>query len=280
MLYRFANPTVLEVSGPHATRYLTARLTNDIRFNVGQSCLAAILTPQGKTEGIFLVIKIENDTYLMISESGDSAEVISVLKRYIVADRLEVKDLSAGHELFHLYEQPSELSDLVNPYDCKQVGTSWAVARKRSRSLGLDIIKPKSIDLAVLRQESISELDYNIKRVEAGMASFLPEMRERLFLEAGLVEAISSSKGCYTGQEVVERILSHGRAPKLLRPVRFKSNNITAGAKVFREDVVVGEVVSAYYKGPDTGLGFISIRNDDSIRINDLKVESASLLDL
>jgi folate-binding protein YgfZ len=280
MLYKFPNPTILEVSGPHATRYLTARLTNDIRFNVGQSRLAAILTPQGKTEGIFLVIKNGADSYLLVSDSGDNAEVVSALKRYIVADRVEVKDLSTTHEAFHIYERPSQLSDLVNPYECKLVGDAWAVARRRSNFLGIDIIKPKDKDLDLCKRESISELDYNIKRVEAGVVSFLPEMKDRLFLEAGLMEAISSTKGCYTGQEVVERILSHGRSPKLLRAFQCNSNSIVSGAKVLRGESPVGEVVSVFYKEQDCAVGFVSIRNDDSIAIGDLKVNSTPLLDL
>ena len=105
-------------------------------------------------------------------------------------------------------------------------------------------------------------------------------MRERLFLEAGSVEAISSTKGCYTGQEVVERILSHGRSPKVLKAVRFKSQAVTPGQKVHKENTIVGEVVSVYFREPSFAVGFVSIRNDESIRVSDLRVGAVSLLDL
>ena len=86
-------------------------------------------------------------------------------------------------------------------------------------------------------------------RVEAGYPLFGVDMTaETIPLEAGIEgRAISLSKGCYVGQEVIIRVLhrGHGRVAKKLVALRVEGSVPVAGARIFAEDRDVGVVTSA-----------------------------------
>jgi aminomethyltransferase len=89
--------------------------------------------------------------------------------------------------------------------------------------------------------------DAKIVRLEHAQPRWGEEITSRyLGPEIGLDEAIARSKGCYLGQEVVERVRSRGLLGRLLVPVRIATTVvISAGEQVMAGQRRVGEVVSA-----------------------------------
>ncbi len=270
---------ILKISGPHANRYLNARLTNDIRIHIGSSIQAAILTPQGKCEGVFTCLRTENDQVLLICDGGFRDEVIAAFKRYIVADRVDVVDVSSEYELIHLYQMPVELN-LKNEFDAQINDYGIVIARRRSANLGIDILKNKNIPSRWTSLDEITSERAHYLRVLAKIPAYPQELKERLFLEASLNNCVSSSKGCYTGQEVVERILSNGKSPKILLPLDFKKSGANVGDKVTVEGSTVGEVVSVYSFETMKPLGFVTIKNDTGIKREALKVNDSPVATL
>lgn len=283
--YIFPNSFFIKVSGPHAIRYLNARLTNDIaKLEIGRACLAAALTPQGKTEGLFTVIRTASDAALLVCDGGDKEEVISAFRRYIVADRVDVVDESDKWSLCHLYSTKDRFPESSSEFNCKELeNNSWIILRKRSNDLGLDYLYPKnSPDLEIFK--NTNELDSSqasYLRIIGTVPSFPEEInKERLFLEANLLQAISFTKGCYTGQEVVERISSHGKSPRVLRALKFNAP-VAIEDKVSSNGSVVGEVVSIANDENKNFVGFITIKNDETVLSSALLVNgnSASLIE-
>jgi folate-binding protein YgfZ len=88
---------------------------------------------------------------------------------------------------------------------------------------------------------------FEIVRVEQGIARVGVDTREKtLALEAGLEHAISMDKGCYVGQETIERATARGALKRKLRGLRIESRSAPArGAAVMLDDRQVGEVGSA-----------------------------------
>jgi folate-binding protein YgfZ len=273
---------VFTVTGQHAIRYLNARLTNDIaRLDVGRSCLAATLTPQGKTEALFLVIKKAADAALIVCDGGDRDVVLGAFRRYIVADRVDVQDVSSQFEIYHSYSLIADHPEISSVDMAKVIDKSWLVGRYRSKSLGLDIIKSKEDTLSFIKEASITDEQAKALRIEAKIPSFPDELLDRLFLEAQLPAAISSTKGCYTGQEVVERILSHGKSPKILKAVKLIGADPAIGSKITLNGAPLGDLVSKVFSSELNSLvGFVSIKNDDAIITSNLMIEGASLVDL
>jgi aminomethyltransferase len=86
-------------------------------------------------------------------------------------------------------------------------------------------------------------------RIEQGRARFGEEISERyLVQETGLLHAVHLSKGCYLGQEIVERVRSRGQVHKQLRLVELDTPEVPApGAKLTSGGAEAGEVVSAAF---------------------------------
>jgi folate-binding protein YgfZ len=243
--------TILTVSGRDAERYLQARLTNDVRaLAPGQFCDAAALTPQGRTEAFCAVLKRSPQEFLLLCESDRHEEIYTAVRRFLVAERAEVKALSS--ELLALHLTCPDRSTLpgmpvlpaspatVSPSAVHEQEGVIAISRRRTPTKGWDIILPRekleSLRSALLTAE-IQELDpqeQKLLRLRAGIPSFPEELNsEHLFSESGLMHAVSFTKGCYTGQEVVAKIDALGKTPRVLRRLKLEGvHSISPGSSV------------------------------------------------
>jgi folate-binding protein YgfZ len=107
--------------------------------------------------------------------------------------------------------------------------------------------------------------DARVVRIENGKPRFGEEITERFLApETAQFHAISRHKGCYLGQEVVERLRSRNAVSRILTRVRFDSgSSVIPGTKLRNGDVRAGEIVSAAYS-PRFGqwVGMAYIRTD------------------
>jgi aminomethyltransferase len=66
----------------------------------------------------------------------------------------------------------------------------------------------------------------DVLRVERGYGTFGRELsQEYIPLETGLLDAVSFTKGCYVGQEIIARMESRGRLAKVLRGLRLTTDD-------------------------------------------------------
>lgn len=270
LFWRTLNSAVLfEVSGRDCTRYLHNRLTQDINSLQRDSpIMAAALSAQGRVEGLFCVLKESCDSdagsatrFLIFSDGGDRSQLLGVLRRFVVADRVNFVDLSSELKVLHIAANLKEplLEVLATIEDRLGVARLRAkIERKRLSSFGYDLVV--SAAEQSLLERLLSELlgpqltlrSFDIMRWEAGCASFPDEINEEgMILEYGLRDAVSFSKGCYVGQEVVERSDAVGRVPRCLErlviepvePLHLRSEQLK-GASIFNAaKEVVGRVV-------------------------------------
>lgn len=280
-----AEAIVLEVSGRDALRYLHNRLTNDIRsLTPGELTFAAALTPQGKTEGFFSILRVAEDRFILICDGGDPAKVIAGLKRFIVADRVEVVERSANYRLVHVL--PGEISDVLPQIQDVPGGSkfkadseSYTFNRKRALKAGFDVLTPSNkVDshlgkLIPSDSKELSEQEQTFQRTQGGWPQFPSELNEStLFSESGLIPvAASFRKGCYVGQEVLEKVEAFGSLPRTLkRGVASSRLNLEVGGKVYApetedgENVPIGKIVTTGESDNGAFKGcFISVRAND-----------------
>jgi folate-binding protein YgfZ len=90
---------------------------------------------------------------------------------------------------------------------------------------------------------------YEVIRIEAGIPRYGIDITEdNLILETGLNHAVSFNKGCYLGQEVVERIRSRGHVNKNLTGLVINGEKpVTIGSKVLTAEKEIGTVTSSVY---------------------------------
>jgi len=247
-------------------------LTNDVASlavgptNSGR--YAALLTPKGRIVADLQVLE-RGDAYWLDVDTAALAPVLETLGRYIVADDVTLSDCSADFDRFGvegpaLFEAVGELLpglDPLEPDACMDVasgGAGMTVARFGwSGEAALQFFAPAGTGASLADRlldagtraglvEAGSDVLETL-RIEAGVPRFGAELDESVLpAEAGLERAISIDKGCYTGQEVVERMRSQGKAShRLVGLVAAGGEPILLGDDLKSGDKAVGEVTSA-----------------------------------
>ena len=241
-------------------------LSNDLRpLKVFEGQQAAILTQQGKVVADVRVLCSLNSFYLDFWEPLKE-KILTHLNRYLVADHVEIHDPNEPWKMLSLQGPKAqaildqlfpntELPVQANHHGMVQFdGTPVCVVRAdRSGYDGFDLVVQTSQLLAFTQR--LTELGaawvgaqaQNILRVEAGMPRYGVDFSEdTLLLEVALDDAVSFTKGCYLGQEVVERIRSRGHVNKKLCGLLLDGNTpARPGDKLSAGDKEVGQITSS-----------------------------------
>jgi folate-binding protein YgfZ len=204
----------LRLRGADRTAYLHGILTNDIlALSAGDGCYAALLTPQGRMITDMHVYHLGGETLVTLPRSL-AGQIRDRFDQFIFSEDVTVEDASDETVQFGVYG-PSA-ADLTG-----RLPLSPPAAVLRSADLGLDgfeVVAPASRRDEVERALDsagavrIDPATAEVCRVEAGLPRFLVDMTsETIPLEAGIEDrAISMTKSCYPGQEVIVRVLHRG----------------------------------------------------------------------
>lgn len=249
--YLLPSPIVFKVSGKDARRYLNNRLSNDLRTATpGSAVVAGALTPQGKVEGLFVAYVVADDLFYLVSDGGARQTLFSALSRYIVADRVSIVDCTSESVVGHRASQDLSALAFGDEY------TALSCPRQRIDAEGRDFLvigaTPESIVPKVesLWGRPLSDHQYNLARFSQGFAQYPGEINDTTILtETGAREAVSFTKGCYVGQEVIERSDAIGKLPRTLeRVVLERSVDIAPDSKIATSDSgqTLGKVMSSF----------------------------------
>ena len=211
--------TRLVFSGEKAKEALGGLLTNDVAaLTVGRTMRAVALTPKGRV--IALVRVIDRGGDLLVDTEAASGDSFAAMIRKFVNPRLAK---------YAVVTQDTACLGVYGPNAAARVAGITGLNVVPSSDLGVpgfDLIGPRAEVEAVQRQLEAAglavadEQTIEIARVEAGLPRFGVDMdAETIPQEANLdkLDAISFSKGCYTGQEVVARIHFRGHVNRHLR---------------------------------------------------------------
>jgi len=242
---QLAEAVVLRVSGKDARRYLNNRLSNDIKScKLGDIVRAAALTPQGRVEGLFSVVVENQDSFLLVCDGGRRNQIVAAVSRYIVADRVSVQDISLDCVVVRCLSEGIKLPE----------GTSvHLIPNGRIGSIGSDYLVERVSRESILEHLSlnygpaITLGEYSLLRWRQGIATYPDEINEESILtESGMRDAVSFTKGCYVGQEVIERGDSVGRLPRALERIHFEGvqSALVRVAVVTSSGQNIGKVVS------------------------------------
>jgi len=277
---------VFEFTGPDRIRYLNAVLTNNVKdLAPGQGTVALLLNPQGhilaELECLVLEEKVVAVSHLLVRERA-----AQTLEKYIIMDDVTLED--ATDRTVVLAVEGPKAAELVREFAGLELSsmnkfahaaTNLAgipcrvVRRSHFGETGADIYADRAQAsalwqalLAAVRGKGGAPIGYqavNILRLEAGIPWFGYDFDDKVIPhEAGLEQShISYTKGCYTGQEIVERVRSRGHANRRRICLSFPGANIPeAGTKLLASGKVVGYVTSAAYSprsGRVIGMGYL-----------------------
>jgi folate-binding protein YgfZ len=301
------------LTGADRIRFLHGQVTNDVkRLHVGEGCYAAITTNKGRMESDLNIFCLA-DELLLDFEPGLTGKVSKRLEKFIVADDVQIVDVTSHYGLLSVQgpkaeeviralglftEIPAQAFNsvkisnatlgeiylvnnarlLLSPLPAKrgegqgegQNSTSsprpsppFHGREGENISSGFDLFIPNS-SLGGVADKLIAAAKqmgggacgwqpFETARIEAGIPRFGVDMDEtNLPLECDIENrAISYKKGCYIGQEVINRIHSFGHVTKELRGLRLADPTSAGlplpqrGDKLFRDGKETGYVTSA-----------------------------------
>jgi folate-binding protein YgfZ len=272
----------IRVSGSEATTFLNGLITNDVRNLAQNRWIPAVFpTVQGRLIGAVRVIRASEPEFLIDTETASHEGVLKAISRFTLAGDFKVADVTAETALLSVQGQGAAeiLQRVFEPAvsDLPQNGvvqTAWQnvpvtiLRASHTGEDGFDIVSDSSRK-AELQQaleaagaQPIGEDTFEILRVEAGIARFGQDMDEtNVVPETNLDDAVSYTKGCYVGQEIIVRIKHRGHPAKKLTGLRFETDQqIEPGAAIrSTENQEIGRVTSAVIspRRGSIGLGYV-----------------------
>ena len=203
---------VLRASGKDAKDYLHRMTTQDLNaLPPGASAYAAVLNSKGHLLADAHLL-VEADGVVLVMDPSAAADAIPHLERFVIMDDVTFENLSAALRVL----------PLLGPEVATKLGARGEglrrISNRRRGAPGIDLLVPAA-EADALRAEllaqgfhDLSPEDVEAIRILGGQPRFGADMdATRLPMEAGLTRlAISFSKGCYTGQEVVLRATARG----------------------------------------------------------------------
>jgi folate-binding protein YgfZ len=256
-LFRPIDRGLVQVTGADRVRWLDGMLTNDVASLVvgpdRSGCYAVLLTHQGRIVADIQVM-VRQDAFWLEMSAQAVPGVIERFDKHIIADDVTIAEITATTQWLAV-EGPGAARLLASLADrelglepdcwveiplgpCPVAVARWGVATGAYRLLiPSGHLEQVAGELMALGSDmSFVEAGpeaLEILRIEAGTPRFGAELDETVLPgEARLERAISLTKGCYIGQEVVARMASRGRTSHRLVGLRLQDTAAEVGTPV------------------------------------------------
>jgi folate-binding protein YgfZ len=263
-MYDLSSRAKIKLAGTDRVRWLNGMVTNNVRdLAVGYGIYAFLLNPQGRILGDLYAYN-HGEALWLDTDQTQAAKLLEVFDHYIIMDDVEVENISEKFSAIGISGAKS--SDVL-----QSVGIQIA----DMLPLELQDLAWNQVSLTLIRGEKERRESYEIwgapenaqklrdalvhggalpigaealelYRIALGIPRYSQDIRERdLPQETGQARALNFSKGCYVGQEIVERIRSRGAVHRTFVGFMFEGALPPVGTKVQVDGKDVGEITSA-----------------------------------
>jgi folate-binding protein YgfZ len=295
----------ISLTGGDRVRWLNGMVTNNVRdLAVGQGAYAFLLNPQGHILGDLYAYN-RGDSITVDTDSAQAEKILATFDHYIIMDDVEVTNLS---------QQITALG-IGGP---KSRGVLTAAGIDVPETKPLEVVTPRCncqcdcLQCTVVRGEDTQHESYEIwiapqdvgnlwqallaagatpvgsealelHRIVSGIPRYGVDIRERdLPQETEQARALNFNKGCYVGQEIVERIRSRGAVHRKFTGFLAEGTaQIALGSKVVAGEKEVGEITSAaslQVAGADKTVALGYIRREAGTPGREVKIGAAKAI--
>lgn len=245
---------IVVVSGPDAATYLQSQVSQDLRpLAVGGSVWALVLQPTGKVDALLRVHREADDVFVLDTDAGFGEVVSARLARFKIRVRAEIERREARCVAVRADDPDTEadaLAALRDELTAAGVVTAASLRPAWGDRPGFDVIGATEASDVLGARPGIrpgSAADLTADRIAAVWPAMGSEIEPGVTIpaETGVVPyAVSFTKGCYPGQELVERMDSRAAAaPRSLRAVDVAPGT-AAGSDLLEAGEVIGRVTS------------------------------------
>jgi folate-binding protein YgfZ len=262
----------ISLTGGDRVRWLNGMVTNNIRdLAAGRGAYAFLLNPQGRILGDLYAYN-RGDSIVIDTDRRQLEKMLATFEHYIIMDDVEVTNLSdritalgvagpkardriakagiAVPELETLELAEAKCTCQCDCVSCTAVRGDDPALEKYELWIAPSEAR-KTWDALVT--QGATPLGYEaleMQRIAAGVPLYGVDIRERdLPQETEQARALNFNKGCYVGQEIVERIRSRGAVHRKFSGFQVeetaKASEIAAGVKIMAAEKEVGEITSA-----------------------------------
>jgi aminomethyltransferase len=265
----------IRVTGKDRVRLLHAMSTNDVKnLAPGNGLYAFFLDNKGRIL-VDTIIYNPGETLFLDTEPETAVKLRDHLNKYIIADDAHLQDETTDWAAIGL-EGPASISAGIElgisvpdgQYAIRDWGSGFAANVASTGSQGIRVFLPageKDQFIQHLRAAGIPQAtadEARIVRIENGKPRYGEEINDRYLVhETQAMHAVHFNKGCYLGQEIVERVRSRGQVHRLLTPVRIQTNTPpAAGTKLTANGEPAAEIASAVFSpalGEVVGLAYV-----------------------
>lgn len=281
------------IKGKDSLDLLNRISTNDLHYlAIGTVCDTIFVTPKGRLIDYCRIINIGEDQYILICSFIKTNHLMEWINKFIILEDVMISDVTDEYIWLTLLGPHSKrfLNNFSKNPISEEDEAIWLEndlfqfpAFKNTNFISLaynfcftkdeaKAIFPKLINsLTKLNGSLIGDSAFQVIRIESGMPDWGTEITEDYNPhEARLIDAVSFTKGCYTGQEVIARLDTYDKVQKYLMIIDiFEKINQKAPIDLYIEDDHVG-VITSYKYNPISknyiGLGYIkkmyTIEND------------------
>lgn len=285
----------IRVGGSEAVQFLNGLITNDMKtLSEDRWMAAAFPNFQGRLIASVRVIRLTDDetgkkpapAFLIDTEAATYGRVLKTIERFTLAGDFQVSDVT--DETAHITVQGTKASQIISevfgreladvaPAEVKQI--VWPATEPTSNLIivranhtgedGFDLIvnAHQAANLwKALHEANARPVGYQafeMLRIEAGIPRYGIDMDEtNVVTEAALDQAVSYTKGCYVGQEIIARIKYRGHVAKKLSGVSFdQAEKVEPGMLIQSTDgKEIGRITSVTYSphlGRTIALGYL-----------------------
>jgi folate-binding protein YgfZ len=279
----------ITLAGPDRVRYLNAIVTNNIQtLSEGSGTVALLLNPQGHILAELEVYALK-EKLLVCTHASVRERTMQTLDKFIIMDDVELEDVTdklgsiaiEGPKAGAIFSQSTGLaiegfSEMTFADVTIDAVPCHLIRHSHFGLPGAEIAAPRE-KLQVIWQNlrtaahaqhgtPIGMKALNALRLEAGIPWFPIDFNDTVIPhEAALEDThISFSKGCYTGQEIVERVRSRGHVNRRRMQVKFSTPDPPAsGTKLRANGADIGYVTSsAFSPAAGTAIGMAYVRRE------------------
>jgi folate-binding protein YgfZ len=231
----------LTISGKNAVQFVNGLVSNDVKkLQAGEGVLAAFPTVQGKVAALARIYQL-GDSLLLELDASNRAKVFQNLNRFVLAGEFFLTDATESLALFSL--QGPRAAELLGALVGQAIDadTVYAISthrladaqihlatHSRTGELGFDLFvtaeaAPRLWHALLTRSaefgaRAVGQAALEVARLEAAIPREPVDVNENYIVnETNLTDAVSYTKGCYLGQEVIARIHWRGQPAKQLK---------------------------------------------------------------
>ena len=267
----------IKVYGSEAIQFLNGLVTNNVKtLEIGKGMRAAFLTGHGKVKALCRVFKL-GDAYLVINDPQTHEAVFKYVSPFSYAGDFKVEDVSDEYRSLSVQGPKSHLVmkeicfepvpslDEHDWFETLIAGHRAVVTRaSHTGELGFDIFVRASElndvwDFILLKGDFHSIVPFGLEalntlRMEAGIPVYGVDIDEtNMMLETGLQDAVSLTKGCYTGQEAVAMATYRGHISKKLSGLAVASDVVPNPGNIVKKDGKEIGLVTSALQSPTLG---------------------------